>query len=184
VRARPTVSGDPIRLQQVLQNLLANAVKYSPDTGTIRVVVEERAGADPCPGAHHSGGAPPPGAPGARWAVVTVEDNGFGIPAPDVPHVFERYRRASGAASRVRGTGLGLYSSRAIAEAHGGRLCIERTASVEEAGGQGWHGTVMALALPLTEQPPGGDEASADEGGGAGAARHEAPGRKRAEVAQ
>lgn len=149
-RARPLVHGDRVRLRQVLDNVLANAIKFSPETGDLRITIEERASADTCPDR-----AEIPTQVRARWAVVTVEDAGLGIPAVDVAHVFERYRRASGAASRVRGTGLGLYSSRAIVEAHGGCFRVERTATVAEAGPDGWHGTVMALALPLNQDGGG-----------------------------
>lgn len=150
-RARPLVHGDQMRLRQVLDNLLANAIKYSPEKSDIRITIEERASADACPAC-----AEVLARAQARWAVVTVEDAGLGIPAVDVAHVFERYRRASGAANRVRGTGLGLYSSRAIAEAHGGCLRVERTATVAEAGPGSWHGTVVALALPLDRDGRGG----------------------------
>jgi signal transduction histidine kinase len=100
------------------------------------------------------------------WALVRISDEGLGIPASEVPHVFERYRQATGRARRVRGSGLGLYTCRAIVEAHGGHIWVERTtvapdlgqrdqeqqvashvASVDAKTGD-WHGTVLLLALP------------------------------------
>lgn len=140
------VTGDRGRLRQVLANLLANAVKYAPDGGPIGVRLEVAAA------------LPEPLAAGGteaarRWALLQVEDAGLGIPAADVPHVFDRYRRATGAAQLVQGAGLGLYLCRAVVAAHGGHIWVERTAVAGEGGGDGrgddWHGTVMAVALPL-----------------------------------
>jgi two-component system phosphate regulon sensor histidine kinase PhoR len=143
------VAGDALRLREVFDNVLANAVKYAPD-GQHIVIRAARA-------AHLPASAPQPALAGSTatengghtpaWALLAVEDDGLGIPERDVPHVFERYRRAGGAAARIRGTGLGLYTCRAIVEAHGGVIWIERTSTGEEA--KDWRGTVVALALPL-----------------------------------
>ncbi len=141
VPSRPVrVMGDEERLRQLLENLLDNAAKYSPDGGRIvvRLTVEPAAPDRPQP-----------------WVVLRVKDEGVGIPAADVPHIFERYRRAGGAARAMRGTGLGLFTCHAIAEAHGGRIWVDRTAVAAEQShpdavrGSVWHGTVMALSLPL-----------------------------------
>jgi len=100
----PVVIGDEARLTQVLSNLLSNAIKYSPKGG--RVTVR--------------------GTVGASEVTVSVSDEGPGIPAPDLPHVFERFYRAdTDLTRRVKGTGLGLFLSRAIIEAHGGRIWVE-----------------------------------------------------------
>jgi signal transduction histidine kinase len=100
----PTLEGvwDGARLDQVLQNLLTNAVKYSPEGGTIVVRVEST----------------------AAGATVSVSDPGLGIPAEELTHVFERFYRAA-RTRRLEGTGLGLYICKGIIAAHGGRLWVE-----------------------------------------------------------
>lgn len=90
---------DPVRIRQVLTNLLANAAKYSPPEAPIAVFVR-RAG---------------------TVAEVSVEDGGPGIPPEDREAVFEKFTRLSGS---VAGTGLGLYIARGIARAHGGELLL------------------------------------------------------------
>ncbi len=102
----PLIQGDPRRLEQVLANLVSNAIKYSPHGGTIRI----------------SGRATP------REVIVTVTDEGIGIPPEEQERIFERFYRASAARARqTPGTGLGLYLARAIVEAHGGRIWVEST---------------------------------------------------------
>jgi signal transduction histidine kinase len=165
--ARPgeplVVTGDAARLRQVLDNLLANAVKYMPDGGPIDVHLEVGTASLAAPALRGSGD-------GTSWVQLRVADAGLGIPAADLPHIFDRYRRAAGAARLVRGTGLGLYACRAIVAAHGGHIWVERTAVATESGGEegndGWHGTVMAVALPLASSQPLAD-AGADRGRGA-----------------
>ncbi len=93
---------DSTRLEQVLQNLLTNAVKYSPDGGTVVVRVEAT----------------------ARTASVSVTDYGLGIPQDDLPHLFERFYRVQRTNS-LEGNGLGLYICQAIVSAHGGTLRAE-----------------------------------------------------------
>ncbi len=114
-------SWDALRLRRVLDNLLGNAVKYSPG-GRIEVTVGEE------------------GRDGTRWAVVAVADEGIGIPAADLPHVFERYRRGGNVAGRIGGAGIGLAGSHQVVEQHGGTI---RVASVE---GQG---STFTLTLPM-----------------------------------
>ncbi len=100
----PEVRGDEERLRQVLANLLGNAIKYAPGGGEIRV----------------SGSATPTG------VTLRVSDQGAGIAAHDLPHVFERFYRAEGDLTRrVKGTGLGLYLCRAIIRAHGGEIRVD-----------------------------------------------------------
>jgi signal transduction histidine kinase len=159
-----TVAGDMARLRQLFDNLLANAVKFAPDGGSI-VISLERAEAPP-----DAAGADPTAGP---WALVRVADEGLGIPVADLPRVFDRYYRADGAARLVHGTGLGLYTCRAIAAAHGGHIWIERTAvapepepiAAETSGDEdrdAWHGTVVALALPLASGPAPATNETAD----------------------
>ncbi len=100
----PTVEADPERIRQVLQNLLSNAVKYSPPGGLIRVAgwVEE------------------------KQIGVLVSDEGPGIPFEMQPQLFQRFARGQGQATRqANGAGLGLYLSKSIVEAHGGRMWLE-----------------------------------------------------------
>jgi signal transduction histidine kinase len=146
------VPGDREQLRRVLDNLLTNAVKYAPEGGTITVrLAVAAAWPDAVATAPH---VPPDPTGKPPWALLRVEDAGLGIPDAAVPHVFERYWRAAGPAEQVRGQGLGLYLCRAIVEAHGGRIWVERTATVMGDGAGGaWHGTVMAVALPLVDSP-------------------------------
>jgi signal transduction histidine kinase len=98
------VQGDRDRLREVIVTVLDNAVKYTPSGGRIEVRVAR----------HH------------RRAVVTVSDNGPGIPAESLAHIFERFYRVDKARSRDEGgTGLGLAIARHIVEAHGGEIRIE-----------------------------------------------------------
>jgi PAS domain S-box-containing protein len=110
----PPVMGDPLRLRQVFHNLLTNAAKYSPGGSPVHVTVREDAGA----------------------VVVTVRDAGIGIAPGDRARIFERFVRAT---RHAEGTGLGLYMSRAIVEAHGGRIEVD-----SEVG----RGTTFTVFLP------------------------------------
>src|SRR5262249_5930145 len=74
------------------------------------------------------------------WAYLTVRDDGIGIPAGDLPHVFERFRRAENVTGRIAGTGIGLAAARQIVEQHGGTIAVE---SVEG------FGTTVTIWLPL-----------------------------------
>jgi signal transduction histidine kinase len=115
------VDADAGRLHQLLMVLLDNALRYSPERRAIRVDVR-RSG------------------PQVR---VRVRDHGIGIPAEDLPHVFDRFVRGSNALPG--GTGLGLPVAKAIAQAHGGTLDIESH--------QG-NGTSVTLTLPASEEGP------------------------------
>jgi PAS domain S-box-containing protein len=109
---------DSVRLRRVLDNLLSNAVKYSPEGGDVDVVVE------------HEGDT----------ARVSVTDHGVGIPADDLPHIFERFGRARNVIGRIGGTGIGLHGVCQIVRDHGGRIEVE-----SEEG----RGTTFTLHLPL-----------------------------------
>jgi len=124
--ATPAITGefDLFRLERVLDNLISNAIKYSPCGGDITLRLrEERAEGDAAPGA----------------AVLEVEDHGIGVPAADLPHLFERFHRA-GNVGATAGTGLGLAGARQIVEQHGGTIAVE---SREGAG------TTVTVRLPL-----------------------------------
>jgi signal transduction histidine kinase len=94
---------DEIRLGRVLDNLLDNAVKYSPRGGAIEVVISQDGDS----------------------AVASVSDFGVGIPEADLTHVFERFRRGANVEGRIPGTGIGLAGVRAIVELHKGHITVE-----------------------------------------------------------
>lgn len=103
----PSLDGswDAGRLERVLGNLLSNAIKYSPMGGDVTV---ELSGDE-------------------TWAEIAVEDHGLGIPAQDLPHIFERFRRAGNVIGRISGSGLGLAGARDIVQQHGGTIQVQST---------------------------------------------------------
>jgi signal transduction histidine kinase len=119
---------DPGRLERVIGNLLSNAVKYSAATEAIEVAVRL--------GDADQGGS---------WAELEVRDHGVGIPAADLPHIFERFHRGANVAGRVGGTGIGLAWSRRVVELHGGTIDVDSTVGV---------GTAVTVRLPSTVSPP------------------------------
>lgn len=162
------VAGDKVRLRQVFDNLLANAIKYAPGGGPIIISLEAVAAppaARPHLGPSSGSGPATQSGDSPRWALVRVRDTGLGIPAEAVPFVFDRFWRAEGPARQVAGSGLGLYTCRAIAAAHGGHIWVEEsvTASGDDGEAQGRHGTVIALLLPLAG-PPGRAGTHGDSG--------------------
>jgi signal transduction histidine kinase len=96
--------GDRVRLERVLQNIIGNAINYSPLGAAVQVRVE-RSG---------------------NWAVIEVQDRGIGIPAAELAHLFRRFYRAS-TSRGMKGTGIGLAGSKAIIEQHGGQISIAST---------------------------------------------------------
>ena len=123
----PPVLADPDRVGQVLRNLIANALRYTPGAGSIRV----SAGLD---------GQAGPSARGVRPAWVSVADTGSGIPSEDLPHIFDRFYRVDKSRSRASGgSGLGLAVVKQLVEAHGGKVWAE-----SELG----KGTVFHFTLP------------------------------------
>ena len=95
----PVILADERRIEQVIANLVSNAIKYAPD-GKI----------------HISGQSRP------EQVIICVSDEGPGIEANDLPHIFDRFYRSTAAVKHTKGAGLGLYLARAIVEAHGGRM--------------------------------------------------------------
>lgn len=124
------VHADRDRIDQVLSNLIENAVKYSPDGGPIQVTAASRGGE----------------------VEVTVSDTGIGISPEHRENVFERFYQADGDAGRRRfgGLGLGLYISRAIIDAHGGR--IWSVPNAEAGSGSVFGFRIPRVAIPLA--PP------------------------------
>ncbi|MFG1929016.1 sensor histidine kinase [Cryptosporangium sp. NPDC048952] len=99
-----TIRGDTSRLRQVIDNLLSNAINYTPPGGTVAVTAEPADG-------------------GVR---VRISDTGIGIPAEQLPHLFTRFFRASTALEHgIKGTGLGLAVTKAIIEAHHGSITAQ-----------------------------------------------------------
>lgn len=105
------VTGDPALLDQIFTNLLANAVKYSPAGGPIEIVGRTEG--------RGTGGQATEG-----QAVVTVTDHGLGIPAEDMPRIFQRFFRAR-TATGIAGTGIGLSFVKRLVEMHGGEIAID-----------------------------------------------------------
>lgn len=118
---------DASRITRVLENLLANAIKYSPAGGVVAARVSREGGGPDSVG------------------IVTISDEGVGIPADDLPHIFERFHRGRNVQGRIAGTGLGLWGSHRIVERHGGSIEI---ASVEGKG------TTVTVRLPLHTEAP------------------------------
>lgn len=126
------VHADPDRLKQLLLNLVSNAIKFTPPGGAVTLSVW----------------------PDGPEALMAVEDTGEGIPAEDLPHIFERFYRVDKARARKQGgAGLGLSIAYWIAEAHGGRITVSSAIGV---------GTTFTIRLPRQIPPPGalGDSVS------------------------
>ena len=96
------VEGDQVRLERVVQNLIGNAVKYSPAGTPVRIAVQSQ----------------------DDGAIISVRDRGVGIPASELAHIFTPFYRAS-TSRGIPGTGLGLAGAKAIVEQHGGSIALE-----------------------------------------------------------
>lgn len=113
------ILGDADRIERVVTNLLSNAIKYSGGGSPILVSIQTD----------------------GEWATVSVRDAGRGIPAEDLPHIFERAYRAGNAARRAPGSfGLGLFIAHGIVKEHGGRIWAESELGV---------GTTVSFSLPI-----------------------------------
>jgi two-component system CheB/CheR fusion protein len=114
------IVGDPNRLQQVVWNLVSNALKFTPSGGRVTVSVTAS----------------------GRYATLEVRDTGMGIPAAFLPHVFDKFRQADGSFTRQQGgLGLGLAIARQLTELHGGSI---------EAHSEGeGSGATFVVRLPL-----------------------------------
>ncbi|MDP5276052.1 cell wall metabolism sensor histidine kinase WalK [Chengkuizengella axinellae] len=100
-----TMMVDPDKLDQVLDNLVSNAIKYTPDKGIIMINCNKKQ---------------------QDWIKISIEDNGVGIPKRDIHRIFERFYRVDKARSRnMGGTGLGLSIAKEIINAHGGEIMLE-----------------------------------------------------------
>jgi len=113
------VPGDALQLRQVLRNLIGNAVKYTPDGGAITLSLENQ----------------------SNMVDIKIKDTGYGIPASDLPHIFERfYRVRNNGHDEIEGNGLGLAIVKSIIEQHGGQVMAESEAGI---------GSCFSFTLPL-----------------------------------
>ncbi|MFN2634162.1 MAG: ATP-binding protein [Thermoanaerobaculia bacterium] len=118
--AMPLIRADALRLQQVLWNLLANAIKFSPRHGRVVIRIDRE----------------------PERFLVSVEDDGVGIPESDLPHIFERFRQVDGSATRRHpGMGIGLALARSLVELHGGAIWAESVVG---------HGSRFTFSLPIS----------------------------------
>lgn len=138
VPERLPVNGHAGQIQQVLRNLLTNAIKYTPDGGRITVTGRDFSGPD---SANESGWPGAAGLPEGRWAAIAVTDTGIGIGAEDLPHIFERFYRVR-SQSEIPGTGLGLPIAAELVRRHGGVLEVSSTLG---------QGSTFAVYLPMAE---------------------------------
>ncbi len=99
----PPVYGNPIRLRQMAANLVDNAIKYTPDGGTVKVQMQEAEDQE----------------------ILMISDTGIGIPLADQPYVFDKFYRSHNVGQGVVGSGLGLSIVKSIVENHGGRIWVE-----------------------------------------------------------
>jgi PAS domain S-box-containing protein len=119
------VNGDRARIVQAIANVLANAAKYTPAGGTIRVTLRDE----------------------APWAVIEIADNGMGMPPSLLPNIFDLFVQGDRTSDRAQGgLGIGLSVVRRLVEMHGGDVAAE-------SGGPG-SGSTFKLRLPLAAAPP------------------------------
>jgi anti-sigma regulatory factor (Ser/Thr protein kinase) len=122
----PVVRGDPARLRQVFENIVGNAIKYSPDGAAVDVRVTET----------------------DRTVRIAVHDLGIGIPSDEMKFLFERFTRASNAKrSKIKGTGLGLYLAKTLVERHGGNIQVQSKLG---------EGSTFTIVLPRMRDGVGG----------------------------
>jgi signal transduction histidine kinase len=118
----PLADADPLRVEQVLANLVDNAIKYSPHGGPIRVRIASAADG---------------------MLAVSVSDRGGGIPPEHVDHLFERFYRVEGTPAGIKGAGLGLFICKSLVESHGGTIWVDSQPGV---------GSTFTFTLPALAQ--------------------------------
>lgn len=99
----PPLLGNPIQINQMIENLVDNAIKYTPVNGAIKVVVKTE----------------------GSQIILQVIDTGIGIPVIDLPYIFDKFFRASNIGVNQDGTGLGLSIVKSIVENHQGRIWVD-----------------------------------------------------------
>jgi signal transduction histidine kinase len=113
------VKGNSFQLQRLFSNLLDNAIKYTPIHGSIKITLDAA----------------------EKWAMITIEDTGFGIDAQEIPFLFDRFWRSEQARSpQTQGTGLGLAIAQSIAQRHGGKITVKSVVG---------QGTCFTVILPM-----------------------------------
>jgi signal transduction histidine kinase len=116
------VQGDELQLHQAVRNLVTNAIKYTPDGGTITLSLEHE----------------------TNMAKIKVQDTGYGIPAEDLPFIFDRFYRVQNKETRdIDGNGLGLAIVKSIIERHGGQVQVASKLG---------EGSCFSLSLPLVQR--------------------------------
>jgi signal transduction histidine kinase len=120
----PDVLGDPKRVNQILVNLLTNAIKYTPERGSVTVAVEKR--------------------PARGMVEISVTDTGIGIPAEHLPNIFDRFSHIERQEIKdIVGTGLGLSIAKGLVDAHGGEIRVES---------QVGQGSAFSFTLPVVDE--------------------------------
>ena len=121
--AHACVLADSVRLRRMLDNLLGNAIKYSPAGGPITIAVDTATAPD-----------------GTSWGSISVTDEGIGIPSEDVPNLFKRFQRGSNVGA-IAGTGIGLAGVKQLVDQQGGEIDVQSTLGC---------GTTVKIRLPLS----------------------------------
>jgi len=112
------ITGDEKKIQRIILNLISNAIKYTPDGGQVFIETQVN----------------------GQFAVVSVRDTGYGIPADELPFIFDRYSRVKKHQSIAIGTGLGLAIVKSLVEAHKGTISVESEEGV---------GSAFTISLPI-----------------------------------
>jgi PAS domain S-box-containing protein len=122
--AIPTIQADKLRINEVLSNLLANAIAYTPERGQISVSIESK----------------------DNFVTTHIKDNGVGIPPEALPHLFTKFFRISGKLEQgSKGTGLGLYISKSVVDMHKGKIWVDSILG---------HGSTFSFSIPIQQNQP------------------------------
>jgi two-component system NtrC family sensor kinase len=117
----PAILANPVQIRQMIDHLLENAIKYTAQGGTVTVTGEVE----------------------QSQIILQFQDTGIGIPAMDLPYIFDKFYRASNASIESSGTGLGLAIVKSIVENHGGRIWVDSTVG---------KGTSFTIVLPFVQE--------------------------------
>lgn len=117
----PTILGNPVQIRELVDHLLDNAIKYTPHGGSITIKGDTE----------------------GSQIILQFNDNGIGIPALDIPYIFDKFYRATNASTELTGTGLGLSIVKSIVENHQGRVWVDSSPG---------KGSTFTVVLPLTQK--------------------------------